>query len=161
MNKEKTRSFLEDLQKRNIISNKANDENITNLKSEERIIYLGIDCTAESLHIGHLFLIMQTIRFVKEDFKVILVLGGATSKIGDPSDKLKERPFLEGEKIINYTSDIKKQLEDLLIKNTIDEINKEEIENLPLENFYSDNQELLDEIYNILEIKQSFSKKEK
>ena len=95
-------SFFQDLQKRGIIANYANLENFYQLKPAEKVIYLGVDCTAETLHIGHLFLYFQTIRFAREGFTVLLVLGGGTSKIGDPSDKLKERPQLEGEKLKDY-----------------------------------------------------------
>src|ERR1043165_1242424 len=94
--------FFKDLQKRGLIANAANLENFYRLKPEERVVYLGVDCTGENLHIGHLFLLLQTIRFANEGFTVLLVLGGATSKIGDPSDKLKERPQLEFKKINEY-----------------------------------------------------------
>src|SRR3954464_9705937 len=101
--------FVQDLQNRGVIANAANLEKFYQLKSEEKVIYLGIDCTAESLHIGHLFLLIQTIRFAKEDFQILLVLGGATSKIGDPSDKLKERTQLETKNLENYQKKIKEQ----------------------------------------------------
>ena len=47
-------NFFTDLQKRKIIANYANLDNFYNLKPEEKIVYLGIDCTGERLHIGHL-----------------------------------------------------------------------------------------------------------
>src|SRR5215216_6438952 len=109
------RDFFQDLQNRGLISNYANLDNFYQLKPEERVIYLGIDCTAESLHIGHLFLLVQTIRFAHQGFQVLLVLGGATSKIGDPSDKLKERPQLEIAKLISYQDKIKGQLQKILL----------------------------------------------
>src|SRR5256885_16472045 len=110
-------TFFQDLQKRGIIANSANlEENFYQLKPEEKVVYLGIDCTAESLHIGHLFLLFQTTRFAQAGFTVLLVLGGATSKIGDPSDKLKERPQLTLEKITECQKKIKLQLEKILIE---------------------------------------------
>ena len=110
-------TFFQDLQKRGIIANKANlEENFYQLKPEEKVIYLGIDCTGESLHIGHLFLLLQTIRFANEGFTVLLVLGRATSKIGDPSDKLKERPQLEDKKINQYYQAIKTQIIQIVIR---------------------------------------------
>ena len=104
------KTFFQDLQKRGIIANVANEENFYHLKPEEKVVYLGIDCTSENLHIGHLFQIIQTIRFAKEGFAVLLVLGGATSKIGDPSDKLKERPQLEARELNKYHQAIKEQI---------------------------------------------------
>src|SRR5205809_2872136 len=137
------KSFFQDLQKRGIVANYANLENFYQLKPEEKVIYLGIDCTGERLHIGHLFLYFQTVRFAKEGFKVLLVLGGATSKIGDPSDKDKERPLLEERQIEDYQEKIKSQLERILIKaKKIEKVNFS-----PLEKFYSDNPELLKKIY--------------
>src|SRR6266513_4467530 len=109
-------TFFQDLQKRGIITNYANLENFYQLETAEKVIYLGIDCTGERLHIGHLFLYFQTVRFAKEGFTILLVLGGATSKIGDPSDKDKERPLLEEKQIESYQEKIKSQLEKILIK---------------------------------------------
>jgi tyrosyl-tRNA synthetase len=142
-------TFFSDLQKRGIIANVANlEENFYQLKPEERVVYLGVDCTAESLHIGHLFLYFQTVRFARAGFTVLLVLGGATSKIGDPSDKDKERPLLAEKQIEGYQEKIKSQLERILIKSKgIGKVNFS-----PLEQFYSDNPKLLNDIYQILKI---------
>src|SRR3954447_26558295 len=142
-------SFFADLQKRGIIANVANlEENFYQLKPEERVVYLGVDCTAESLHIGHLFLYFQTVRFAQEGFTVLLVLGGGTSKIGDPSDKDKERPLLEEKQIENYQEKIKSQLERILIRPK--KIGEAVFS--PLEQFYPDNSQLLNDIYQILKI---------
>src|SRR3954470_18774981 len=115
------KDFFAELQSREIIADHANLNNFCKLKPNERVIYLGIDCTGESLHIGHLFLLIQTIRFAKEGFQVLLVLGGATSKIGDPSDKLKERPQLATEKLSQYYQKIKKQLTQMIVRPSIAE----------------------------------------
>src|SRR3954452_5651612 len=149
--------FFQDLQKRGLIANYANLDKFYQLKPEEKVVYLGIDCTAESLHIGHLFLLIQTIRFAKEGFQILLVLGGATSKIGDPSDKLKERTQLETKKLENYQIKIKEQLNRILIEPR----KVEKAEFAPLELFYGDNLELLNNIYQILEINKEDSKEKK
>src|SRR5256885_2355241 len=131
-------TFFQDLQKRGVIANVANlEENFYQLKPEEKVIYLGVDCTAESLHIGHLFLYFQTVHFAKEGFTVLLVLGGATSKIGDPSDKLKERPQLEDKEISQYYQAIKAQITRIVIRPPIPETIKE-VNFAPLELFFSD-----------------------
>src|SRR5262249_17822248 len=101
---------------------------------------------------GHLFLLLQTIRFANEGFTVLLVLGGATSKIGDPSDKLKERQQLETKELKNYYQSIKNQITRILFRPPISKIIKE-VNFAPLELFFSENQELLNNICNILEIK--------
>ena len=141
-------NFFQDLQKRGLIANAANLENFCQLEPQQKVVYLGIDCTAESLHIGHLFLLLQTVRFAKQEFKIILLLGGATSKIGDPSDKLKERPQLETKKIENYQAAIKEQLERIINRSST----IEKIDFAPLELFFFNNPQLLKDIYKILEI---------
>ena len=148
--------FFQDLQARGIIANAANLDNFYQLKPKERVIYLGVDCTAESLHIGHLFLYFQTVRFAHAGFTVLLVLGGATSKIGDPSDKNEERPLLDRKDIEKYQIKIKSQLKRILVKPK--KIGKASFS--PLEQFYPDNSELLENIYRILKIN-SKDKKEK
>jgi tyrosyl-tRNA synthetase len=156
--------FFQDLQKRKIIANSANLENFYQLKLEEKAIYLGIDCTGESLHVGHLLQLIQTIRFAKEGFVVLLVLGGATSKIGDPSDKPKERERLETEKLNNYYQKIKSQLTRLIIRSPLAAVTAEIAQKThlsPLELFYSDNQKLLKEIYKILKINSEDEKEKK
>jgi len=115
------KNFFQDLQNRGIIANAANLENFYQLEPNERVVYLGIDCTGENLHIGHLFQFIQTIRFAKEGFTVLLVLGGATSKIGDPSDKLRERPQLETEKLNHYYRTIKDQITRIAIRPSVAE----------------------------------------
>src|SRR3954452_9967974 len=149
-------TFFQDLQNRGVIANVANLENFYHLKPEEKVIYLGIDCTGERLHIGHLFLYFQTVRFAREGFTILLVLGGATSKIGDPSDKDKERPLLEEEDIENYQEKIKLQLERILIKPK--ELGKTDFP--PLEQFYPDNTELLNDIYQVLKISSNEKKEQ-
>jgi len=95
-----------------------------------------------------LFTILQTIRFAQKEFKILLVLGGATSKIGDPSDKLKERPQLADDEIKNYYQKIEEQITNLLLK----EKKTYQPDFQPLEVFYSDNPVLLKDIYQVLEL---------
>jgi tyrosyl-tRNA synthetase len=141
--------FFQDLQKRGLIANVANlEENFYQLKPEERVVYLGVDCTAENLHIGHLFLYFQTVRFARAGFTVLLILGGGTSKIGDPSDKDKERPLLEEKQIEYYQGKIKSHLERILVKPK----KVVGVDFAPLEQFYYTNLKLLNDIYQILKI---------
>src|SRR3954465_11348903 len=118
-------AFFQDLQNRGVIVNAANLESFYQLKPNEKVVYLGIDCTGERLHIGHLFSLIQTIRFAKEGFTILLVLGGATSKIGDPSDKLKERPKLENKELKQYYQAIKDQITRIVFRPPTPKIIKE------------------------------------
>lgn len=142
------KNFFTDLQKREVIADYANLDNFFNLERIQKCLYLGIDCTNDSLHIGHLFQFIQLVRFAQKEFRIILILGGATSKIGDPSDKLKERPQLEKAELNNYYQQIEKQIINLLLK----EKRVSELSWNPLELFYSDNQDLLTNIYQLLKL---------
>ncbi len=61
--------------------------------------YIGFDCTASSLHVGSLVQIMLLRRLQQAGGRPIVLLGGGTTKIGDPSDKDKSRPVLSTEQI--------------------------------------------------------------
>lgn len=76
--------------------------------------YLGIDVTAPCLHVGHLVPIFLMRLFQKHGGRPILLLGGGTTKIGDPSFKNTARPMLADEKIKENALGIKKCLEPLL-----------------------------------------------
>jgi tyrosyl-tRNA synthetase len=62
--------------------------------------YVGYDCTADSLHIGHLISIMMLRWFQKTGHRPITLMGGGTTKVGDPTDKDTQRPLLS-EAVIN------------------------------------------------------------
>lgn len=145
------KSFFVDLQKRETIANHANLENFCQLKPNQKVIYWGVDCTKDSLHVGHLFAIIQIIRFAQKGFKILLVLGGATSQIGDPSDKLKERPQLAENELKDYYQQIKEQITNLLLK----EKKPYQPNFQPLELFYHDNPDLLKKIHQKLALDQT------
>jgi tyrosyl-tRNA synthetase len=82
--------------------------------SEMTAAYIGFDPTADSLHIGSLVQIMILVHLQNNGHKPIILIGGATGMVGDPSGKSKERNLLD-EKTINYNlSCVKKQLEKFL-----------------------------------------------
>ena len=61
----------------------------------QRMLYLGIDPTSDSMHVGHLQAMLVLRRFLEAGHSVILVLGGGTGMIGDPSGKSEERTLLD------------------------------------------------------------------
>ncbi len=84
------------------------------LKNERGVAYVGIDPTADSLHIGHLVSVMMLKHFQNSGHQPIVVLGGATGMIGDPSGKSQERNLLD-EKTLRFNQEaLKKQLSKLL-----------------------------------------------
>lgn len=80
------------------------------LKKELTTAYLGIDPTADSLHIGHLVGVMMLKHFQRAGHKPIALVGGATGMIGDPSMKSQERKLLDEETLRHNQEAIKKQL---------------------------------------------------
>ena len=84
------------------------------LQKEMTGAYVGIDPTANSLHIGHLVSVMMLKHFQTAGHKPFVLVGGATGMIGDPSGKSQERNLLD-EKTLRYNQDcLQKQLEKLL-----------------------------------------------
>jgi tyrosyl-tRNA synthetase len=80
------------------------------LKKEMSTAYVGIDPTADSLHIGHLVSIMMLKHFQRCGHKPIALVGGATGMIGDPSLKSQERNLLDEPTLRHNQESIKKQL---------------------------------------------------
>lgn len=80
------------------------------LKEGTGIAYVGIDPTADSLHIGHLVSIMMLKHFQICGHKPIVLVGGATGMIGDPSGKSEERNLLDEETLIANQEGLKNQL---------------------------------------------------
>lgn len=84
------------------------------LQKEMTAAYVGIDPTADSLHIGHLVSVMMLYHFQRCGHKPIALLGGATGMIGDPSGKSQERNLLDLETLRHNQEAIKKQLSKFL-----------------------------------------------
>ncbi len=101
--------FIEELKWRGMIHDMmpgAEDQ----LKSEMVTAYVGIDPTASSLHIGHLVSVMMLKHFQRCGHKPIVLVGGATGLIGDPSGKSEERNLLDEETLRYNQEQLKKQL---------------------------------------------------
>lgn len=80
------------------------------LKKEMTVAYLGIDPTADSLHIGHLVGVMMLKHLQRSGHKPIALVGGATGMIGDPSLKSQERKLLDEKTLRHNQEAIKRQL---------------------------------------------------
>jgi len=106
-------NFTEELKKRGMLHNimPGTDEL---LKEKMVSAYIGIDPTADSLHIGHLVGVMLLKHFQNAGHKPIALVGGATGMIGDPSGKSQERNLLDYETLVHNQNAIKKQLEKFL-----------------------------------------------
>lgn len=106
-------NFIEELKWRGMIHNvmPGTEEQ---LQKEMTTGYLGIDPTADSLHIGHLVGVMMLRHLQRAGHKPIALIGGATGMIGDPSMKSQERKLLDEETLRHNQEAIKKQLSHFL-----------------------------------------------
>lgn len=98
------------------------------LNKEQTTAYVGIDPTADSLHIGHLVSVMMLKHFQLCGHKPIVLVGGATGMIGDPSGKSQERNLLDEVALQHNQNSIKIQLSKLLdfnstVKNAAEMVN--------------------------------------
>jgi len=84
------------------------------LEKELTSAYVGIDPTADSLHIGHLVSVMMLKHFQVAGHKPIVLVGGATGMIGDPSGKSQERNLLDEKTLRHNQEALKKQLSHFL-----------------------------------------------
>ena len=92
--------FLKEFKDRGFFYQCTSEEELSKLLDKEKINgYIGFDCTAESLHVGSLLQIMCLRLLQKHGHRPIVLLGGGTTRIGDPSGKDKTRVMLEEEEI--------------------------------------------------------------
>ena len=107
--------FLKEFKDRGFFYQCTNEEELSNLMDNERIKgYIGFDCTAESLHVGSLLQIMCLRLLQKNGHRPIVLLGGGTTRIGDPSGKDKTRKILSEEEIEKNITNIKNILKKFL-----------------------------------------------
>lgn len=114
LKEEKELNLLEELQWRGIVYQQTDEEGIQELLEKEKIsLYCGVDPTADSMHIGHLLPFLTLRRFQKLGHRPIVLVGGATGQIGDPSGKKEERKLQTLDQVEHNVSCIKKQLESI------------------------------------------------
>ena len=100
------------LQERNYIEQMTHPEQMKEMFSKESVpFYIGIDPTADSLHVGHFVSLMVASHMQKCGHKPIILMGGGTAIIGDPSGKTDMRKMLTKEDIEHNVACIKKQVE--------------------------------------------------
>lgn len=100
-------NFLFKIKERGYLFQSTDEDTLVLGKGEKLTFYLGFDCTAQSLHLGHLLPIMVMRYIAGFGHKVIILLGGGTTKIGDPSGKDKTRQILEIDQIEKNVQSIK------------------------------------------------------
>lgn len=104
-------TVYDELKERDLIKQIAFEDEFQKLAKEEKFsVYLGIDPTADSIHIGHFIPLMLMSYFQKHGHRPILLMGGGTALIGDPSGKSDMRKMLDKEDIQKNVEKIKKQV---------------------------------------------------
>jgi tyrosyl-tRNA synthetase len=103
--------LLKDLEWRGIIYQQTDEEGLKDVLNQGKIaLYCGVDPTADSMHIGHLLPFLTLRRFQQHGHKPIVLVGGATGLIGDPSGKSEERNLQTLEAVLHNAESIKNQL---------------------------------------------------
>ncbi len=107
--------FLSEMSSRGLINQCTDLERLSQISNQKSIsAYIGFDCTAKSLHVGSLMQIMILRLLQKYGHRPIVLLGGGTTLIGDPSGKDSTRKFLKQSEIKKNIASIKKIFEKLL-----------------------------------------------
>ena len=108
-------NFLKEFRDRGFFYQCTGEENLSQLLDKEKInAYIGFDCTAESLHVGSLLQIMCLRLLQKHGHRPIVLLGGGTTRIGDPSGKDKTRTILSEDEIEKNIDNIERILKNFL-----------------------------------------------
>ncbi len=112
-------SILEELEWRGAINQQTDAEGLAEYLEDNHIaLYCGVDPTADSLHIGHLIPYMVLKRFQMVGHKPIILIGGGTATIGDPSGRNSERELQDLDTIEENAEAISKQMEHLFDANS-------------------------------------------
>lgn len=104
--------IIKELEERGYIEQLTHEKEMRELFQKESVsFYIGIDPTANSMHIGHFVALMVASRLQKAGHRPIILMGGGTAAIGDPSGRTDMRQMLTREQLDNNVEAIKKQAE--------------------------------------------------
>ncbi len=113
-------SFISQFKEREYFNQCTNSKELDNLMNNKKInAYIGFDCTAQSLHVGSLLQIMCLRMLQRYGHRPIVLLGGGTTMIGDPSGKEETRKILSTKEIEKNIKNIKKVFDIFLDKKDI------------------------------------------
>ncbi|CDR66235.1 tyrosine--tRNA ligase [Staphylococcus schweitzeri] len=109
-----TNALIEDLKWRGLIYQQTDEKGIEDLLNKEQVtLYCGADPTADSLHIGHLLPFLTLRRFQEHGHRPIVLIGGGTGMIGDPSGKSEERVLQTEDQVDKNIEGISKQMHNI------------------------------------------------
>jgi tyrosyl-tRNA synthetase len=107
-------ALLDDLEWRGLIAQSTDRKELESALAKPISLYLGVDPTAPSMHVGNLVVCLVLKRFQLAGHRPIALVGGATGLIGDPSGKNDERTLNEEKLVAEWVSKIRKQVEKIL-----------------------------------------------
>jgi len=111
----KTGALLDELKARGLLAQVSDEAGLAaHLAGGSRTVYCGFDPTADSLHIGNLVPLLTLRRFQEHGHRPILLLGGATGLIGDPSGRNDERSLNQTDVVAGWVERIRNQVEGLV-----------------------------------------------
>ena len=106
--------LLDDLRARGLVHDHTDEAALAELlESGPVTLYCGIDPSADSLHVGHLVAVLVLRRFQQAGHRPLVLVGGATGMVGDPSGRSDERTLLDAATLAANTAGIRAQLESL------------------------------------------------
>lgn len=109
-------NIIDDLQWRQAINQLTDEEGLRKLTEEKAVsLYCGVDPTGDSMHIGHLIPFMILRRFQLAGHKPVILIGGATGSIGDPSGRSSERVLQSLEQVQDNVKKLTSQMERLFL----------------------------------------------
>jgi len=104
-------TFFSEFKKRGYFYQCTNENTLEQKMQDQKIAaYIGFDCTAKSLHVGNLMQVMILRLLQQHGHKPIVLIGGATTKIGDPTGKEEARKYLSDQEIESNIAGIKESL---------------------------------------------------
>jgi tyrosyl-tRNA synthetase len=106
--------LLEDLEWRGLIAQSTDRKELESALAKPISLYLGVDPTAPSMHLGNLVVFLVLKRFQLAGHRPIALVGGATGLVGDPSGKNDERTLNEEKLVAEWVAKIRKQVEKIL-----------------------------------------------
>ena len=112
-------NIIDELEWRGAINQQTDAEGLRKLTEEEQIgLYCGVDPTGDSLHIGHLIPFIVLKRFQLAGHRPVILIGGATGSIGDPSGKSEERVLQSMDQVVENANALTAQMKKLFLSDS-------------------------------------------
>ena len=108
-------NVFDTLKERGLIAQTTHEDEIREILGKEKVtFYVGFDPTADSLHIGHFMQLIVMKHMQNDGHRPIILLGGGTTMVGDPTGKTDMRPMITQEVIQHNADNFKKQMSKII-----------------------------------------------